>query len=245
MNTRYAIYFIPEPETALAILGSALLGRDSETGKNIPQTSLAGFSQQSLHALTADARHYGLHATLKAPFFLKKGMTEHDLLLAAARFVVGREHIIMSRLELAQIDSFFALVPPREGPINTLAADAVTFFEPFRAAPSEQELARREAQKLTGRQKALLAEWGYPYVFDEYRFHITLTDKLHDSEEARHMEEGLRAYFAPVRNEELPVASICVCKQIMPDPASRADARQNSNDSAFMPLIRFGFQPSQ
>jgi hypothetical protein len=243
MNARYAIYYIPEPKTTLAALGSALLGRDSEKGKAIPQADLTGFSQQSLFDLTADVRRYGLHATLKAPFFLKKGMTEHDLLLSAARFVMGRQNITLPRIELARISSFVALVPSREGPkgleaiedINTLAADAVVFFDPFRATPSEQELARREAQKLTVRQRALLVEWGYPYVFDEYRFHITLTDKLHDSEEARRMEESLHSYFSLACNEETAISGICVCKQITSNPAS------GNKGSAFMPIMRFAF----
>ena len=252
MSARYAIYFVPEQKTALALLGSALLGRDSETGNPLPQVHLADFSQQRLHDLTEAARRYGLHATLKAPFFLKKGMTERDLMLSAARFVMGRQAITLHQLELARIGSFFALVPPEERPealkaverIKALAADAVVFFDPFRATPSEQELARREPQKLTDRQRALLIEWGYPYVFDEYRFHITLTDKLRDSREARRIEECLRAYFTPVCNEEMVVSSICVCKQIKFDPALIADAHPGSNGSAFMPIMRFGFQYS-
>ena len=254
VSARYAIYFVPEPKTALALLGSGLLGRDSETGKSFPQAHLADFSQQRLHALTADARRYGLHATLKAPFFLKQGKTEYDLLLSTTRFVRGRQVISIPRLALTRIGSFFALVPTEESPeeleavkcINALAADSVAFFDPLRVAPSEQELVHREPQKLTERQRALLAEWGYPYVFDEYRFHITLTDKLRDSVESSRMEECLRAYFASACNAEMVVSSICVCKQIMSNPASIADAHPGNNgSSAFMPIMRFGFQYSQ
>ena len=252
-SARYAIYFVPEPKTSLALLGSDLLGRDSETGSPISHANLADFSQQRLHDLTVDARRYGLHATLKAPFFLKKGKTEYDLLLSTKRFVRGRQAITLPRLELARIGSFFALVPPGESPeeletvrrINALAADAVEFFDHLRAAPSEPELARREPQKLTERQRVLLAEWGYPYVFDEYRFHITLTDKLYDSEEARRMEECLRVYFASVCNEETAVSSICVCRQIIPGPAGVSDIHPGSNSSAFMSIMRSCFQSSQ
>ncbi|MCL1915520.1 MAG: DUF1045 domain-containing protein [Desulfovibrionaceae bacterium] len=253
MGARYAIYYIPEPGTALAALGSALLGRDSETGETIPQASLTGFSRQSLSALTADARRYGLHATLKAPFFLKKGMTERDLLLAAARFVMGRQTITLPQLELARIGSFFTLVPHGESQeglkaiesANTLAADTVAFFEPFRAAPSEQEFARREPQKLTDRQRALLAEWGYPYVFDEYRFHITLTDRLRDRAEASRMEKGLRSCFASACDEKTLISGICVCKQITPDSAQRTARLPGNDGSAFIPIMRLAFQSSQ
>jgi hypothetical protein len=239
MNTRYAIYYIPKPQTALADLGSTLLGRDSETGHAVPQPLFTGFSQEHLHALTANARRYGLHATLRAPFFPKPGMTERDLLLAAARFAKSRQSITLPRLKFARLGSFFALVPSEESPeerqavqgINALAADAVSFFEPFRAAPSEQEIARRNPGKLSVRQRAFLAEWGYPYVFDEYRFHITLADKPCGSAETRSLEKKLRTYLATVCNENVTISSICICKQ-----------RLHEIDCAFMLLQRSHFQ---
>jgi len=239
MDARYAIYYIPEPETALARLGSALLGRDSETGHAVPQPAFSGFAQERLHTLTVDARRYGLHATLKAPFFLKPGMTERELLRAAVHFTEGRQAIILPRLKLMHLDSFFALVPFDESPegrqavqdINTLSADAVSFFDPFRAVPSEQEIARRHQHNLSARQRALLDEWGYPYVFDEYRFHITLTDRLRFSVEAHAMEENLRMYLEEVGNENMAVTNICLCKQIRHD-----------SDCEFILLKRLYFQ---
>lgn len=207
----------------LAKLGSALLGRDSETGRPVPQLRFPGFLEEGLRALTADARRYGLHATLKAPFFLKGGMTERDLLLFADDFVVGRLPIVLPELTVKRIGSFFALVPSGETPegqeavqrINALAADAVSFFDPFRAAPSEQEIARRNPQKLSARQRALLIQWGYPYVFEEYRFHMTLADRPFDETAARAVEENLQTTFAAC--EKVCVSGVCVCKQMMAD----------------------------
>jgi hypothetical protein len=203
-----------------------------------------------LRDLTADARRYGLHATLKAPFFLRPGKTEYELLLSAARFSMARQSIALPRLELARIGTFFALVPAGETPeareaiarLNALAVDAVAFFDPFRAAPSGRERTRREAQKLNSRQKALLADWGYPYVFDEYRFHITLAGKPRDSAEARRLEESLRAGFTPACNEGTTVSGICVCRQAAPGPAAEAGAQPEDRDSAFTPVARFGFR---
>jgi hypothetical protein len=42
---------------------------------------------------------------------------------------------------------------------------------------SEAQLARRREGGLTPAQDALLLRWGYPYVMEEFRFHITLTGK--------------------------------------------------------------------
>lgn len=250
MDARYAIYFIPEPKTTLAALGSALLGRDSETGGEIPRAVLPGLSRDRLRALTADVRRYGLHATLKAPFFLKPGRTEQDLLKAAAHFVLGRRAFTLPRLEVARIGSFFALVPSQDTPeereavghLNALAADAVSFFDSFRAAPAEQEIARRNPQKLSARQRELLTAWGYPYVFDEYRFHLTLTGKMPDKADVRAMAENLDVYLADVCRQPMPIAGVCVCGQKAEVPASK-----NFGQAArglmgeFVPLKRCGF----
>jgi len=247
MNARYALYFVPEPSTTLAVLGSALLGRESETGAVIPQPDLPDFSLKDLRALTVDARRYGLHATLKAPFFLKPGITEYELLGFANDFVMGRQAFVLPGLTVQRIGSFFALAPSDKTQaeqdairhVNTLAADIVTLFDPFRAAPTAEEIARRNPQALNERQRALFAEWGYPYVFDEYRFHITLTDKLLDAASARRMEENLKSTFAAARADTVPIASICVCKQILPDPESALHSQDH--DDSFMLLKRFYF----
>ena len=236
MNARYAIYFIPTPGTKLAVLGSALLGRDSESGLPAPRPVFSGLTPEDLPRYKIDAGRYGLHATLKAPFFLKPNFSEGDLLKRASDFVADKRAFVISRLELARIGSFLALVPSirtakeRETleTLNSLAARALSFFDPFRDAPSEWELERRKPQKLSFRQRELLDEWGYPYVLDEYRFHITLTDKLRDEAIKRVMEENLRAWFADALNKKMVISGICVCRQATPS-------------DSFMLLKRFSF----
>src|SRR3546814_7565812 len=44
--------------------------------------------------------------------------------------------------------------------------------------PTPEEIARRQPHALTPEQREMLTRWGYPYVFDTYTFHITLTGKL-------------------------------------------------------------------
>ena len=247
MNFRYALYFIPEPKTLLAALGSALLGRDSETGQDIAQTVLPGFSPERLRGLTADARRYGLHATLKAPFFLKPGQTEQSLLEAATSFLRGRKRMVLPRIAVTRIGSFFALAPVREtqeervavGGVNAFAAEVLSFFDAFRAEPSEQEIARRKPHTLSARQRELLAAWGYPYVLDEYRFHITLTDSIDDQADAARMEArieaGLHGYFSALAAMPLHITGICVCRQDMRNHEPGAHPGSN----AFTLLQRF------
>jgi len=74
---------------------------------------------------------------------------------------------------------FIALVPQRTcARLDRLAADCVETFETFRAPLDEDEMEQRLRCSLTPRQCQLLDRWGYPYVLDEFRFHLTLSDPL-------------------------------------------------------------------
>lgn len=200
---RYALYYLPENGSALDRLGSALLGRSARTGRARKQPAFAGFSPEDLFALTRDARRYGLHATLKPPFFLAPGTEERDLLRAAERFARNREPLPLPPLEVDRIGSFFALTmrpgdvrgAMRVAKIHRLAEDAVIFFDDFRAPSSEEDLARRRERGLTPIQEKYLAAWGYPYVFTEFRFHITLTDAVQNQHTALLLENALQNYL--------------------------------------------------
>ncbi|SBW07259.1 Phosphonate metabolism protein (modular protein) [uncultured delta proteobacterium] len=215
---RYAVYHVPERGSALERLGSSLLGRDIH-GVSLPaQPDLGGLTAEELFSLTRDARRYGLHATLKPPFFLQPGMTEHDLIDAAEAFTAARRPLPLPALAVTRIGSFLALtVHPRNDAeaeeaenVRILAREAVAFFDGFRAPPSEEELNRRRAKGLTLRQERYLWRWGYPYVFDEFRFHITLTDSIRDPILAAALEANLRLYLAPAcKNNWIEAITVC------------------------------------
>lgn len=194
MTTRYALYFTPEDTTALARLG---------------QTWLSALACD----LTAEARVYGFHATLKAPFRLAPGVAEDDVVEACAALARNRAALIEPPPRLARLHGFFALRPCQDSAaIQDLAAAAVDALEPFRAPLNETELAKRLKAPLSERQRALLAQWGYPYVFDEYRFHMTLTRRLSD-DEAPAVEAVLRPLVADSVAEPLRIASVCLMRQ--------------------------------
>ena len=54
-------------------------------------------------------------------------------------------------------------------------------FNAYRAPLSAADRERRIKAKLSPRQIELMDQWGYPYVLDEYRFHMTLTGALLDN----------------------------------------------------------------
>jgi Protein of unknown function (DUF1045) len=84
-----------------------------------------------------------------------------------------------------------------------------------RAPPDEAELARRRRAKLTPRQDANLVRWGYPYVFDDWRFHVTLTRRLSPGEKEAVLpaaEAHLRGALGRARR----VSSVCLFTQAGP-----------------------------
>lgn len=179
---RYAVYFAPNPGSLGWLAGSHWLGRCAAQLHPLQQLAIKGISADDLHRLTAAPRRYGWHATLKAPFALAPGtdwITLHQAVQAVARSL---QPFVLPPLLVERIDDFLALVPARLHPTNTLirqaAAACVTALQPLAAPLSNVELARRRTAGLTPRQDALLQRWGYPFVLEEFRFHMSLTGSL-------------------------------------------------------------------
>jgi len=212
-NPRYAIYYVPEQFSELNKFGSAWIGRDMISGKTIPQKDLGKLTANMIRQMTIKARHYGLHATLKAPFVLKDGVTVDDLDLTVRKVAAQHKELVMPRLALRRLGKFLALRPERPSPeLNALADTCVIELERFRRPAPPWEVAQRVAAGLSDHQKDMLERWGYPFTLDEFHFHLTLTD---------HLDPGL---FAVVKAElekevrKLPldniqVNSICLCRQ--------------------------------
>ena len=198
---RYSIYYAPKADEPLAEFARGWLGRDPETGDMRSHPTIPGISATRFEEITADPRHYGFHGTLKAPFPLAPGVTEDDLAAAVSGFAAGYRVFRLDGLTLKAIGRFLALVPSEPSrALEDLAADCVRTFDRFRALPSAEELTRRRAAGLSPRQDEYLMRWGYPYVLEEFRFHLTLTgslDELEHSVVKRRLEE-LTASFCAV-----------------------------------------------
>lgn len=211
---RYAIYYAPPPQSPLWRFGSSVIGYDAETGTGLPVPRLARFTAERWRAITAEPRRYGFHGTLKAPFRLAPGKDEDGLRAVCARFAADRASFACAGVTLASIGRFFALKPVSTcSALNRLAAGAVAAFDDFRAPMSEAERARRLRAPLTERQKDYLDRWGYPYVLDDFRFHMTLTGPLDEPERAE-AETELADLFARSRADgPLIVEGIALYKQ--------------------------------
>ena len=103
-------------------------------------------------------------------------------------------------MRIARLGGFLALVPDGDtGGIARIAAEAVAGLDRHRAPAAPDETARRRAAGLSPRQEAHLVTWGYPYVMDEFRFHLTLTGRL-----APDALEAVETALAPVLTPLLP-----------------------------------------
>jgi putative phosphonate metabolism protein len=210
---RYAIYYVPAPDSRLNRFGAHLLGYDAFRGEALP------FPEGILQAvpdwgdLTDDPRRYGFHATLKAPMSLASGRTEDELVAACAAFAATPRPIPVIRPVVGVIEGFIAVVPAEPPPeLIQLAADCVGEFDWFRAPLSEADRAKRNPSRLTATQREHLDRWGYPHVMDDFRFHMTLTGRL-DAGRREPLLKMLEDRFAALNLRALPIDRIGVFRQ--------------------------------
>jgi putative phosphonate metabolism protein len=200
------------PRTPLHRHGSTWLGRDAHTGEALAQPDVEG-----LPRLTADPCRYGFHATLKAPFALREGITPEALMRASAALAADTAGFRV-KLKVGLLDGFLALVPDGDSaPLQDLAARCMRELDGFRRPPSEDELARRRKSPLTDRQDANLLRWGYPYVLDDFCFHMTLTERLEPGDAVRLMSAA-QAHFAAELGEPVTVDGLTLFQE--PEPGA-------------------------
>jgi putative phosphonate metabolism protein len=228
---RYAVYFAPDPASALWRFGCSVVGRDAADGPG----AAAGGLRAALEARwpdwaasTAEPRKYGFHATLMAPFRLRAGLGEADLIAGAARFCAGRGGCAAAGLAVAPLADFVALVPVGDtAELQALAADVVTAFDACRAPLDDAGRARRLASPLTPRQRGYLETYGYPYVHEEFRFHMTLCGPLPPGRTHAVATELAAQFAARVPAGPVRIDRLAVFKQDTPAAPFRIVARSH------------------
>jgi putative phosphonate metabolism protein len=216
---RYAIYYASAADSELDRFGAHLLGYDAFRGEDLPFPDGIEHTLPDWRDLTQDPRKYGFHATLKAPMPLAGGKTEQELLDACEAFAGTARPIPVISPVVNAIGDFIAIVPSQpSAELQQLAADAVTGFEHFRAPLTPQDRARRNPDRLPPKQREYLDRWGYPYVMEEFRFHMTLTGRL-PADRRESVLAILRQRFTDLPIVTLAVDRIALFRQ--DDPASR------------------------
>jgi putative phosphonate metabolism protein len=210
---RYAIYHAASADSAVSRFGAELLGYDAHTGRELPFPDEALRTAPDWRDVTADPRKYGFHATLKAPMALASDRREVELVAACATFAGRARAIPVIRPVVDSISGFIAVIPAEPvGELQQLAADCARDFDSFRAPLSAEDRARRKPEKLSERQRHYLDRWGYPYVMEEFRFHMTLTGRL-DVERRGPILEMLQGRFAALGLKTLAIDRVALFKQ--------------------------------
>ena len=209
---RYAIYYAPAQGSFLDQFGAEMLGYDAWIGAALPFASGVVEQMPDWRELTQDPRKYGFHATLKAPMSLN-GRRESELHAACADFARQPRLIPQITPVVNPISGFIAVIPEtRSAELEQFAADCVHAFDPFRAPLTAEDRARRNPSRLTPRQVEYLDRWGYPYVMEEFRFHMTLTGRL-DETRREAVLAMLRERFARLNLTELAIDRVALFKQ--------------------------------
>ncbi|BDA85654.1 hypothetical protein Sa4125_31960 [Aureimonas sp. SA4125] len=216
---RVAIYFTPPAAAPLARAAGEWLGRDAFHG------AATRPADPVIDPLVAGPARYGFHATMRAPFTLAKGFDLAELDESLAGFAAARQAVRLPAIQLARLGRFFALVPSAPSlDLAELEADTVRTFEPFRRAATDAEIAKRRPQDLSERQRTHLRDFGYPFVFEDFRFHMTLTgpvdeaqtetvhalltDRFAAFEGAALLVDGLALFVEPAPGEPFRVHSL-------------------------------------
>ncbi len=195
---RYAIYFMPAVETALWKFGSSVLGYDAATGEDCAFPNETGIEPDAWRSMTQAPRQYGFHATLKAPFELKDAHARGALLASMQAFANGWQSFALSDVDVVEIGAFLALSPTRpSAPLQSLADACVREFDDFRAPLDPVDIARRQASAANDRQRENVTDWGYPYVFRDFKFHMTFTGALAQGPRQQ-MMKALQHLYAPM-----------------------------------------------
>lgn len=202
---RFAVYYAPRPG-AFATRANAWLGWDPVTGAALAQPQVPGIADPA--AITADPRRYGFHGTIRAPFRLAEGMTPDAVAATVAALAARLAPVVCEGLILENLHGFLALTPRGcEAALLELGAAVVEGTNDLRAPLSQAEIARRRPEALSPRQRELLHCWGYPYVIEEFRFHLTLTDRLADPGPVMAALEG---HFADVLPRPFEIQDLCL-----------------------------------
>lgn len=213
MAGRYAVYYAPEQGSDFERFGAAWLGRNAVTGGSVEQAELPGLSRDGLRDLTTSPRFYGFHGTLVPPMALGAKRTRQEFLDRVGELARMQEPFEMGPLTVREIGSFIALVPADQARLAGLAEAVLRGLHGYREPPLAAEKRRHLATDLSQRQKQLLEIWGYPYVLDEFRFHITLTDRVRNTNKRAKLVERISRYAVGIVGQSHPVRELCVFHQ--------------------------------
>ncbi len=227
---RYAIYCAPQEDTPWWSIWSQWLGRDAKARQVLIPPKLVGIDPLVFKALTKDPCRYGLHATIKAPYHLNAQVSFEDMRGKIKELAQVQKPFVLE-LGFEQLNHFYALTPVGDPQtINQLAFEVVRELDAFRMPLNEKDLARRRSSGLTAKEDEMLLTWGYPFVAECFRFHLSLTGDLKgvDEQTQQLLRSEILTRLDELQHTPFVVDSLCLFEE----PEAGAD---------FFMLERFSF----
>ena len=213
MTARYAIYYTPQHKSSLEALGREWLGRTAHDPLKERATAPEGFHTDEYRQLVESPRWYGFHGTLKAPFELAEGFTPEDIETSLAQICKSHTPFSLPGLGVNYFGNFFALTPTAIVPeLMKLSTDCVRLLDPLRTPLSAYDFKRHTQKNLSERQERLLRRFGYPFVLEEFRFHMTLTGTVKAKSRPEY-KTRLEEFTIPYLQEVIPVKEVTISMQ--------------------------------
>lgn len=206
---RVAIFYAPGSQTPLANFGAHWLGWDVEHAKRVPHSQVDGLPAP-ISELVATPQKYGFHGTLKAPFRIRDDQTIDGLKDAMKAFSDQCKPFVIGKMKVATLGSFVAIIQENASDnFAEFASEIVRNFEDYRAPLRDEDIAKRRKAGLTPRQDELMLKWGYPYIFDQFKFHLTLTGKLSE-QNAQIVCDRLTDHLKPILDTPVEAVDLCL-----------------------------------
>ena len=210
---RFAVYYAPR-QGEFAARTAAWLGWDAASGREVAQPDLPGLPCHAAE-ITRDPRKYGFHGTIRAPFRLGEGVSPDDAVATVEALAARLAPVSCVGLRMVDLHGFLALIPEDcDDELKALAAAVVEGTNHLRAPLTTEEIARRKPERLSPRQRELLDRWGYPFVMEEFQFHLTLTDKLPEDQRPQVMA-ALQEYLSSVLPRPFVIEDLCLLGEEM------------------------------
>ncbi|ODA66789.1 hypothetical protein A7A08_02086 [Methyloligella halotolerans] len=216
---RFGISFTPKPNTALAAFGRSWFGYAGASTYHA--FSGAGLSSRGGAKVPAMPGHYaGLHATLKAPFMLRRGKGPDALRSRLKEFAKRRKPVATGPLDLAREGRFLVLRAKQENPaLDWLAIQVVSGFDGF-ADESQPVREDAETDRLNPYQRLLLGSFGDINVMSEFRFSLRLTGPMEPAQIER-VAEALLPVLERICAEGIEIDAL----SLLGDPGGRSPLR--------------------
>ena len=125
---------------------------------------------------------YGLHYTVKAPFYLSHLYNEEELINSFQEYFLSNQNKSykdeFNVLGLKKIKNVFALEINTNEKFNFLCNDIMRHFDLFRKTLNQLEIQKdlKRFSNLSSLEIEYYFIWGYPYLFEFSNHHISVSD---------------------------------------------------------------------